>query len=115
MSASPDPPLPLVPEARSAPEPARRLNWVLFCTALFLPTLVTVLSARAFEGFAIGTALFGGVLSGIVCGVLLGRRVGHTQTARIFLSILFVGVMSVVCVTMNCFGCAAGGFKMNFH
>jgi len=106
------------PEGSSSPSlpPPARINWPLFFLALFLPTVVVVLAvqAKAHDAPPI-VALVGSGLSGLICGVLLGRRLGRTTPARVLLSLLFVLVMGAVALTMNCLGCLASGSNLNFH
>ncbi len=92
------------------------MNWLLFFAALFAPTIATILLVQTqLKDPPPVVALFGGGISGIICGVMLGRRLGRTQPSRILLSLLFVLVMGAACVIMNCFGCLASGYKLDFH
>jgi hypothetical protein len=94
------------------------MNWWLFFAVLLAPPLVTLLAARGgrdAEGAAIGIGLLGGGLGGIVCGAMLGWYLGKTAAGRITLGVVLAGVLAVVCVGMSCFGCFAGGFKLDFR
>lgn len=100
------------PATTSAP----KLNWLLFLGVLLAPAVAALLGAMGkFEGLAVGSPLVGGGLAGIVCGVLLGRHVGRTSGARLWLGILFVAVFAVVSFMLSFFGCLLGGFQMNMH
>jgi hypothetical protein len=91
-----------------------KMHWGWFLLALFLPTVLTVLAAQAkSQDVAPPLAVIGGGISGLVGGSLLAIRVGKTPEARIGLGIAFAIVLSVACVTMNCVGCLAGGYKFN--
>ena len=95
-----------------------RINWLIFFVVLFAPLVLTILSVRVAShtsDFAPVVALIGGGVSAIICGILLGRRVGATLAAKVALSVLFVVIMGVVCIGMNCFGCLAGGYNLNLH
>jgi hypothetical protein len=106
---------PLIGESET-PAPRRRLRWVYFLVIIFVPTLVTVLAAMSgSKDFAPFAALIGGGASGLAGGILLGRFVGQTDGSRIALAVVFTIVLGVACVTMNCFGCLVGGYKLNFH
>lgn len=59
--------------------------------------------------------MIGGSAGGIICGVLLGKRFGKSVETRIVLGLVLSAIMVVVCVTMSCFGCLAGGYQLNFH
>ncbi len=97
------------------PPPSVPFRWGLFLAAIFLPTLLTILaSAAGGKDLAPPVAFIGGGLSGIVGGIMVGRRFGNSDTGKIGMSLVFVIVFSVACVTMNCFGCLAGGYKMDF-
>ena len=112
-----EPPPQIVP-ATIPPEPARRLNWLLFALALFTPTVLTILitmTGGQKGGAAVAVALVGGGLSGIVCGAMLGWRLGSTPQRRITLGILLACVMVVACIGMNFLGCLAGGYRMDFR
>jgi hypothetical protein len=90
----------------------------VFFGALFAPLLVTILAVKlssSSNGAAPAVALIGGAVSAIVCGILLGRRIGKSFEARVVLSIVFVLIMAVVCIGMNCFGCLAGGFRLDLR
>jgi hypothetical protein len=60
-------------------------------------------------------ALIGGALSGIICGGMLGRRIGSTPGLKIALGFLFALMIIPVCVGMSCFGCLVSGFKLDFR
>lgn len=103
------------PLAHPAP---RKINWLLFLLALLAPPLLTVLAAMGSarnSGLPVATGLLAGGLGGIISGAMLGWRVGSTTPIRVALGIVFAGVLSVVCIGMSCFGCMAGGFKMDFR
>jgi len=106
-----------IPPTIPPPIPAKaKMHWGLFLVALFLPTIITVLSARLkAQDIASGAAVIGGGISGIVCGILLALRVGKTPEARVGLGIGFALVLTIACVTMNCAGCLASGYKMDFR
>jgi len=98
----------------SAAPPSKKLNWWLFCTALFTPTLVTILVnlLGATRGdTAPSIAFLGGGLSGIICGVLLGRRLGSNASSQFLLGAVFVIVIGAASIIMNCFGCLAAGYN----
>lgn len=100
----------------TSPEPAPKFHWLLFLGVIFVPTILTVLSATGGGKDAPpALAMIGGGLSGLAGGILLARRVGSKPETRLYLGLLFVPLLSVACVTMNCIGCLAGGFKLNIH
>ena len=109
---------PTSPAGMPVAVPERRMNWTLFFTSFFGPLLLTILAvpfAPRHGDLAAMVAFFGGGCSALICGILLGRRIGVRPETRLWLSLLFILVMAVVCVGMNCFGCLAAGYKVNFH
>ncbi len=104
------------PEVTDPPSAPRRFGWLLFLLVIFLPTIVTVLAVQMkSKDLAPAVAMLGGGFSGIFGGILLGLRMGRTPGSRVALSAVWVMVLSVACVTMNCFGCLASGYSLNFH
>jgi hypothetical protein len=107
---------PASPEPPPIPDAKRKMHWPLFLTALFVPTVITLLSAQLkSQDVAPAVAMIGGGISGILCGILLALRVGRTPESRLGLGFAFAIVLSIACVTMNCVGCLAGGYKFNVH
>ena len=108
------------PSSASNPPPLtvrKRMNWVVFFAVLLTPTLATIVAALldAKNGDVAPTVAFlGAGLSGITCGVMLGRHLGPTLVAKIALSIVFAFVLTGASVAMNCFGCLASGYKLQF-
>ncbi|NOS70924.1 MAG: hypothetical protein HOP33_13460 [Verrucomicrobia bacterium] len=99
-----------------AAESSTKINWLVFFAVLLAPTVVALLGAMGkIEPLAVGSPLVGGGLAGIVCGIMLGRRVGRTSAARVLLGILFIGVFGCVSFILSFFGCLLGGFQMNMH
>ena len=97
-------------------ESSTKINWLIFFAVLLAPAVVALLGAMGkVEPLAVGSPLVGGGLAGIVCGIMLGRRVGRTSAARVLLGILFVGVFGCVSFILSFFGCLLGGFQMNMH
>ncbi len=97
-------------------ESSTKINWLIFFAVLLAPAVVALLGAMGkIEPLAVGSPLVGGGLAGIICGIMLGRRVGRTSAARVLLGILFVGVFGCVSFILSFFGCLMGGFQMNMH
>lgn len=107
---SADPMPPPTPEPQPSPV---RLNWIAFLALLLGPAVLTSLAAFANHrsDAAPAFALIGGVLGGIGCGILLGRRLGRSQTARVILSLVFSAMCAVACITIAMFGCLASGYQ----
>src|SRR5690242_13965829 len=104
---------PHIPVPASPPLPPVKVNWFLFFAVLLAPPLLTLITAfvsREQRGQSVSPviALFGGAIAGIVCGIMLARRVGRTGSARILLGFLFSGIFAVVCITLSLFGCLGG-------
>ncbi len=109
-----DPQIPTEPTKPSSDRP--KLNWPLFLTFLLSPALLTGLSASTGQkDLPVFMAVVGGGIAGIICGVMLGRRIGITPPTKVGLSILFSLIFMVVCVTASCFGCFAGGYNLRFQ
>jgi uncharacterized membrane protein YfcA len=90
-------------------------GWVFFAV-MFAPTLATILLVQTgLKDPPPVVGLFGGCTAGIICGVMLGRRLGRTRERRLLLCFLFAFMMGAVCIVMNCFGCLASGYKLDFR
>lgn len=107
------------PSPIESPPPAaplrRRVNWLLVFPLLLAPAVLSLLAASAkSDGLAIGAALLGGGLAGIICGVHIARCVGKTSGARVLLGFVFCGVLGFLSFCLGFAGCMMGGFKMDF-
>lgn len=97
-----------------------KINWWIIFGALFAPPLLTLLVAYLGRGvergdpFSPGIGFFGGALGGIAFGVMLALRICRTTVNRWLLGILFAVIFAIVCITLSCFGCLAGGFNLRF-
>ena len=114
MNSEPEIPPPTPDPAPSGP----RLNGWLVLTCLLAPALVTCLAALLDKKSGDVTptiALIGAALGGIGSGILLGRRYGYTPASQILLGLVFTLVCGVAALTMAGFGCAVGGYRVNFH
>jgi hypothetical protein len=102
------------PSSRTA-----KIYWPIFLAVLLAPTFLTMLSAildRAVnQSVSLFIGLVGGGAAGIACGLMLGFRLGSTGLERIFVTLLLCLIMAVVAVTLSCFGCQAGGYRLSFH
>ena len=113
--------LALSPATADPPQPqspASKFKWLIFLIALLAPAILTILavSLGAKQGDTAPTiSMLCGTVGGIVCGIILGCRVGKSTPIRVVLSIVFAAIMSVVCIGMSCFGCLASGFQLNLH
>jgi FtsH-binding integral membrane protein len=108
----PEPPVAFAPP----PLPARKLHWPWFTAALLLPAILTYATTMSGSQDApIACALFGAGLSGLVCGILLGRRIGKSPGAVVGLSILFIGIFAVASFALCFGGCIAGNYQLNMH
>lgn len=100
-----------------SPEP-RRINWLVFLIVLLAPAILSCLAGALGSrngNVAPVIALFGGGIAGIICRVMLGRRLGKAPGTRLWLGILFAIILAVVCIGMSCFGCMAGGYQLDFR
>ena len=103
---------------KSLPEvvPPATANLLIFFAVLLAPAVLALLGALGkIEGLAVGSPLVGGGIAGIICGIMLARRVGRSTGSRIGLGILFVALFAFVSFTLSFFGCLLGGFQMNMH
>src|SRR5690349_10324792 len=99
MDPEPQPPVMEQPPARP------KFRWWLFFAVIFTTTLLTIVAAQArMRDLTPAVAAIGGGLSALVAGSMIGWRLGRSDPARIALSVLFIGVFAVACVTMNCVG-----------
>lgn len=97
-----------------------RVSWLIFFGVLLAPALLTAFSVFLGKGHSNEQAspviaFFGGAAAGIACGVMLGLRIGRNVGTRIMLSILFSGVLAVVCIMLSFFGCMAAGYGFNLR
>jgi hypothetical protein len=105
----------ITPEIADPPSPPAKLNWFLFLLAIFLPTIATILAVQMkSKDLAPAFAVLGGGLSGIAGGILLALRFGRTSGSRLALGLGMAVVVGLACITMNCFGCLASGYKLDF-
>lgn len=92
------------------------VNWWIFFAVLLTPAVLALLgSLQKIDGLAVASPLIGGPIAGIICGILLARRIGRTTSGRIGLGFLFVALMGFLSFVLGFTGCMVGGFTMNFH
>lgn len=102
----------------NAPPAAAKINWPIFFIVLCAPAVLTILAVRinrTGQDLAPFVACLGGVFSGIVCGAMLGRRIGSTTAIKIGLGFTFALMIIPVCIGMSCFGCLVSGFKLDLR
>ena len=99
-----------------APHP-RRLNWIAFLALLLGPGVLTSLAALAdmHRDAAPSVAVIGGVLGGMGCGILLGRRIGRNSARRVIMGLALGGLCAVASITLAMFGCLAGGYQLDMR
>jgi len=116
---NPEQPIPPADDSDKFPAPSTspaKVNLLIFFIAMFAPTILTIIFVQAGQkDFPPGIAVIGGIVSGMICGIMLGKRFGRTTGTQVGLAVAFVVVLGIACVVMNCFGCLATGYKMNFH
>jgi len=96
--------------------PRPRFHWLVFFAQLFIPTIATIAVVQLpWPDAAPFIALFGGIGSGLIGGIMLGLWLGRSSATRLWLSMIFIVVLGVACIGMNCFGCLASGYSLNFH
>ena len=104
-SLSANPSLPPVP-----------VNWWIFFAILLAPAVLALLgSLLKVEALSVASPLFGGPIAGVICGILLARRIGRTTPTRIGLGFLFVVLLAFLSFALGFTGCMVGGFTINFH
>jgi hypothetical protein len=107
---------PAVPGLEAAiPKP--RVKWFRFFAILVAPLVLTIGVVQLSKGGDAATvvAVLGGMGSGMTCGSLIGLRLGQNPSTKLALSIVFAIIMTVVSIGMNCFGCLAGGYKLDLR
>jgi len=96
--------------------PRPKLNWLVLLAQLFIPTIATIIAVQMHWGDgAAFIALFGGIGSGLIAGIMLGLRIGRTTGTRVTWCCVFTVVIGAACIGMNCFGCLASGYKLDFR
>ena len=109
---NPEPPVTFEPPQT----PTRRLHWPWFTLALALPAIVTFATAAAgCKDAPVASAFIGAGLSGLVCGILLGRRLTTNPGVAVVLSIVFFCVFAVASFALCFGGCMAGNYQINLH
>ncbi len=90
---------------------------MVFLLCLLLPAIITFASASIVQTPNEDTSVFVGLstggIAGIISGIMIGRRLGENAVARLFLSLLFIGLMSVVSITLACVGCSLGEYQLH--
>src|SRR5262245_17326340 len=94
-----------------ASPPRRWPAWGLLVTVL-VPALLTLVTARE-EGAALAFALGGGLVSAIYGACWAWMRFPQFILTRLLTSAVVGVICGFVALTINAFGCAAGGFKMD--
>jgi hypothetical protein len=102
------------------PLPPVKLNTLIFFSVFLAPLLLTILAvilgSNDSHSAVSGTiAFFGGCAAGVYCGITLARAMTTTIGNRVALCVAFSIVLSVAIVTMDCVGCMASGYNLNFH
>ena len=96
-----------------------KIYWPVFFAVLLTPACITMLSAlldhAPNQGVSPVIGLFGGAAAGIACGIMLGFRLRTAGLERIIVTFLLCLIMAVVGITLSCFGCQAGGYRLQFH
>ena len=112
-SLNPEPPVAFEPPPVP---PTRSLHWPWFTLALLLPPILTFATARAGStDFPMICPFVGGGLAGLVCGILLGRKVGKTSSSVAGLSILFTIVFGGLSFALCFGGCLMGNYKLDMR
>lgn len=107
---------PQLPIESAAKEKMRRLHWPWFGAAFLLPAVLTFGTAAAgMKDAPVACAFVGAGLSGLVCGILLGRRLGRTTAAMVILSIVFIGLFAVASFALCFGGCMAGNYQLDMR
>ena len=97
-------------------KPARKLYWPWFTLALLLPAIITFATAAArCKDAPVACAFIGAGLSGLVCGILLGRRLTTNPGVAVVLSIVFICVFAVVSFALCFGGCMAGNYQLDMR
>jgi hypothetical protein len=96
------------------PSGRKRLPAWGLLVAVLLPALLTAATARA-QGAAIGLALIGSALAGLYAAVWLWMRMEKNPVAKVLLGGIAGLCCGFVALTLSAFGCAMGGFKMDFR
>ncbi|MFO1487622.1 MAG: hypothetical protein U1F65_04010 [Verrucomicrobiota bacterium] len=106
----------------SVTQTAAKFRWWLFAGILLAPLVLTLLSTvmmRVFssnntnEGVSPLVCLLASVVSGIICGTMVGMR-ARSPMAQFFLVIGLSFVFFIVGLGLGCFGCGIGGYHMRF-
>jgi hypothetical protein len=112
-------PLTLEPQTNSARLKPVKINWRIFLLFLLVPPILTMITARIVhvpnESYSVVVGIVGGIAGGIACGIMLGLRIGRTPPTRVFLCILFIGIMTIASISLCCFGCSLGEYNLQLR
>jgi hypothetical protein len=89
-------------------------GWIVFVIVLFLPALLTLLTARSQDLWPVSTFLVGGAAA-LYCGFWMAWRICRTTAGRVAAGIALSGGFYVVSFFLCCAGCAIGGAQLNMH
>lgn len=96
--------------------PVRKLHWPWFVAALLLPAVLTFGTAVAgMKDAPVACAFIGAGVSGLVCGILLGRRLGRTSAAVVILALVFICTFAVASFALCFGGCMAGNYQLDMR
>jgi hypothetical protein len=98
--------------------PQPRISWLLLFACLLGPAILTSLVAladRSSKGPAPAVAVIAGLLGGIGCGIILGRRLGRTAGLQIVFGLILAGAGAVASITIATIGCLASGYHLDFR
>lgn len=100
------------PSKAAHPPSFRKFNWLFFCIVLSLPAIVVLimLGLIAVDVNTMAMAsIFGSIVSGVVCAIVLARWKGGTIVDQVFTAILLSVVLAVVSFGLCCLGCTITG------
>ena len=99
-----EPPLIPVPE-KSSRRKENRINWNGFWLVLLSPAILASIGGALHPQLGFVGVL--GLPAGAMCGRMLGRALGYTESTRALLTVTFAAVLMVTSTALATAGCLA--------
>ena len=98
----------VVQESESSKPPVWpvRTNWFVFFAVFLAPPVLTMIAVTVGNGeLILVTALYGSPMAGLVCGLLVARRLFPTTGLRVLFTLAFTAAFGFVIFWLSFAGC----------